>query len=213
VTRRATLRAIVTLCLLSLCVPGPTADKAKRYEWLPDPGVNGAAMLSGRTWLGHGPGFTLRLQRLDEAERASYIEKVTGVATDPFATPPGRRPRFVTFLMELENNAEGHLMYRAQQAWLVTSRKEFFTPLGMDTLRATYGMVDREMSPAYARVGEAFVPTDHTLNAGEVLAGLLVYRAPEPGTRRYRLEIQITTPSGDVATVVAPYRRSKIRAE
>jgi hypothetical protein len=65
------------------------------------------------------------------------------------------------------------------------------------------------MGPAYDRSVTAVVPTTRTLYAGDSLTGLLVYRAFKPKTKRYRLDIQITTASGDVSKVTIPYRRIK----
>jgi hypothetical protein len=42
------------------------------------------------------------------------------------------------------------------------------------------------------------------------MAGLLVYNMIKAGTRRYKVDIQITTASGDVVPVTAPYRRVKL---
>ena len=164
-------------------------------------------MLSGATWTGLGPGFTLRLQALDETQRQAFIRRATGVATDPFATPTGQEPRFLTFLAELENNGAGTLVFRAPQCWLITNRNEHLSPIGMETLRSTYGVMGQSMSPAYERVGSAFLPTAHDLEPGRSLSGLLVYNMVKPSARRFRLEVQITTPSGDVVPVTAAYRR------
>jgi hypothetical protein len=197
----------VLCCALSTAA----AEKQKKeYAFVPDPQADGAAMLTGSTWVGLGPGFTLRLQRVDETQRQAYIEKVTGAATDPFATPPDQEPRFLSFLMQLENNGAGSLVFRSAQCWLVTNKAEHLNPVGMDTLRASYAVMEAEISPAYERVGSAFLPSDRTLAPGESMAGLLVYNMIKAGTRRYKVDIQITTASGDVVPVTAPYRRVKL---
>lgn len=202
---RNAILALVLVC----CTLGTGAGESESYVFVPEPDFDGAAVLSGSTWIGHGPGFTLRLQRVDEAQRLAFIEKVTGVATDPFATRPGNEPRFLSFLAQLENNGGGSLVFRAQQCWLITNKKEHLSPMAMDTLRATYGVMGQEMSPAYGRVDSAFLPTTRTLEAGESMAGLLVYNMFKPGTRRYHLEVQLTTAAGDVVPVTAAYRRVK----
>jgi hypothetical protein len=79
----------------------------------------------------------------------------------------------------------------------------------MEGLRARYGLVGREMGPAYERSVTAVVPTTRTLYAGDALVGMLVYRTFKPKTKRYRLDIQITTANGDVSKVTIPYRRIK----
>ena len=205
-------RNILCLLLVLCCaLSAAAAEKQKNdYVFVDDPEADGAAMLSGSTWVGLGPGFTLRLQRVDETQRRAYIQKVTGVATDPFASPPDQEPRFLSFLMQLENNGAGSLVFRSAQCWLVTNKAEHLNPIGMDMLRATYTVMEAEISPAYERVGSAFVPSNRTLDPGESMAGLLVYNMVKSGTRRYKVDIQITTPSGDVVPVTAPYRRVKL---
>jgi hypothetical protein len=191
------------------CVHYSDAGTPKEFVFVPDPDADDAALLSGAIWVATGSDFTLNLQRIDERERRAYIEKVTGSATDPFAAPPGHAPGFVTFVMQLENNGGGILVFRAQQCWLVTDRNEILHPIGMDGLRARYGMVGRELGPAYEQSLAAVIPTSRMLNPGETMAGLLVYSRFKPNTKRYRLDIQITTANGDVALVTAPYRRIK----
>ena len=201
-------RHIASVLLLSIVGTLPcVAGEPKEFVFVPDPEAAQSAMLSGETWVATGTDFTLRLQKIDDQERRAYIEKVTGSATDPFASPPGQRPGYVTFLMQLENHGAGVLNFRSQQCWLVTNRNEHLHPIGMEGLRAEYGMVGRDLGPAYERSLEAVVPTSRLLEAGRTLAGLLVYRAFKPSTRRYRLDIQIAAGTGDVAWISAPYRR------
>ena len=206
VPARITL-ALVLLLSCAVAIAGTPAE----YLFVPDPEADGAAMLSGSTWTGLGPGFTLRVQRVDEAQRLAFIKKVTGVATDPFATPPGQSPRFIGFLAQLENNGAGSLVFRSQQCWLVTNKHEHLKPIGMASLGATYSVMGGEMSPAYKSVGDAFMPATHTLLPGESMSGLLVYNMFKPSTRRYKLDIQIITPSGDVVPITASYRRIKVK--
>ncbi len=103
----------------------------------------------------------------------------------------------------------GKLVFRSQQCLLKGRNTEILTPFAMETMRATYGMVGQKMQPAYQRAGPAMLPTAREMDAGEALAGLLVYPKVKPRTKRFRLEIQITTSAGDVVTVNAPYRRLK----
>lgn len=202
-------RDIALALLLAACAGKVLAGAPAGFEFVPDPGAGTTAILSGSTWIATGPEFTLRLQRIGEPERRAFIEKATGSRTDPFASPPDRPPGYVTFVMQLENNGGGSLVFRAQQCWLVTNRKKILSPIGAEGLRASYGLLGREMGPAYESGLSAVVPTTRTLEGGESLAGLLVYRAFDPATKRYRLEIQITTANGDVTMITAPYRRLK----
>jgi hypothetical protein len=209
VIRASVSRDIACVVLALCCAASPAAAASSEFEFVPDPDAT-SALLSGSTWIATGSDFTLRLQRLDEQERRAFIEKTTGSPTDPFASPPGRKPGFVTFVMQLENNGASNLEFRSQQCWLVTNKNEILHPIGSEGLRARYGLVGREMSPAYESSLVAVMPTTRTLYPEESLAGLLVYRAFKPSTKRYRLDIQITTPNGDVALITLPYRRVKL---
>ncbi len=177
--------------------------------FVPDPDAKDAAALSGSTWVELGSGFRLQLQQVDEAERLAYIKNVTGLAIDPFAAPGDQAPRFETFLMQIENVGAGTLVFRSQQCLLVGSITEILKPFAMETMRTTYGMLGQKMQPAYQRAGPALMPTTRDLAVGESVAGLLVYTKVKRKTKRFHLEIQITTSTGDVAIVNAPYRRLK----
>jgi hypothetical protein len=203
------LRKIPCILFALGCALPSAGGAPTEYVYLPNPEGDDAAMLSGETWVGVGPDFTLRVQLIDEDERRAFIEKVAGYPTDPFASPPDRPSGYVTFVMELENQGGASLLFRAQQCWLVTSKNEHLDPISMEGLRARYGLVGGEMSSVYARSVTALLPTTQTLEAGESLAGLLVYRISKPNPRWYKLEIQITTANGDVTTITAPYRRVK----
>jgi hypothetical protein len=209
VTTHPTARTLLAGVLLLYCTLTISAAPAK-HAFVPDPEAEGAALLSGSTWIGLGPGFTLRVQRIDEAQRLAFIEKTTGLRTDPFAAPPGKEPRFVTFIAQLENNGAGGLVFRGDQCWLVTNKNEHLNPLGLESLAAAYSVMGGEMSPAYKVTAGAFLPDSRTLQPGESIAGLLVYNMFKPGTKKFELDIQITTPSGDVVSVGAPYKRVKL---
>lgn len=186
-----------------------TRAAAVDLPFVPDPDAEDAATLSGSTWVELGPGFTLRVQQIDGAERLAYIENVTGLSIDPFASPVDQAPRFESFLMQIENVGAGILVFRSQQCLLKGRTTEILIPFSMETMRATYGMVGQKMQPAYQRAGAAMLPTSRDLTVGEAIAGLLVYPKVNPKTKRFHLEIQITTSAGDVVTVNAPYRRLK----
>jgi hypothetical protein len=209
VIRVSLSRYILYVLMVCLATPRVAASEASELGFLPDPLGDTTAILSGSTWIGTGPDFTLRLQRIDADERRAFIEKVTGSATDPFASPPDQRPGFVTFVMQLENQGAGSLVFRSQQAWLVTNKTEYLKPISMEGLKARYGLVGAQTTPAYENSFGAVVPTTVDLVAGQTLVGLLVYRAFKPKTKRYRLDIQLITGSGDAVMITLPYQREK----
>lgn len=199
---------------LLLCWPAllASADDA-RYVFEPDPTAEGAALLSGSTWIAAGAGFTLRLQQITPRQRLEFIEKRTGVATDPFASPPGQPDRFLAFVLQLQNNGGDTLTFRSQQAWMITDKNEHNNPLGMDTLRSNFSVMGGEMSPAYERVTQAFIPSSANIAGGESMVGVLIYRQFKATTKRFKIEIKLTTADGEVSTVTTPYRRRKLKPD
>jgi hypothetical protein len=71
-------------------------------------------------------------------------------------------------------------------------------------------MMGAELTPAYETSLTAMIPTARTLAPGDSMAGLLVYRAFKPNTRKYKVDIQLTTADGAVTPIKAAYRRQKI---
>jgi len=205
--------AIACLLLTLGCFASLAAKEPKQFVFLPNPEFDGAAMLNGSTWVSTGPDFRIELQRIGEQDRRDFIEKVTNSATDPFASPPGERPGYLTFIMRLENQGAGELVMRSQQCWLITDHNEYLYPISMEGLRGRYGVVGREPGAAYERSVSAVFPTTLLLNPGESRAGLLVYRAFKPKTRRFRLDIQLITASGEVSRITAPYRRRRVKPD
>jgi hypothetical protein len=49
------------------------------------------------------------------------------------------------------------------------------------------------------------------LAPGERITALAVFRARDARAKRFHLEPQIVLPSGDVARLIAPYRRAKVK--
>jgi hypothetical protein len=79
----------------------------------------------------------------------------------------------------------------------------------METLHVRYRSTGRELPAAYERVGSAFLEADSSIEPGETLSGLLVFKNVGPRTRKLTLEVPLTLPSGDWDRVRLPYRRDK----
>jgi len=165
--------------------------------------------LQGSTWFQEGEGFAIRLQKIDEAERQAFILRSTGLATDPFAGRPGRPPRFLSFLLEIENRTAGELALNPLDCWLMTNRKKIETPLGLTDLSFHYHIVGADLPPAYEKVGRVLLAHPLTVASGGSVHGLLVYRAIDAKTKTFRVDVQLVLPDGDVIRFAAPYRRIK----
>jgi hypothetical protein len=205
--------ALISLTLAaSICAPPPAlaGSKPPAIEvFVPDRDAEGAPELRGATWLQYGKEFVIRLQQISDAERQAYIEKATGIPTDPFAGRPGVRPRFVAFVLEIENLGEGSLHMNPAHCWLSTNRSKIETPMGLTDLSFAYRVAGQDLPPAYEKVGPLLLDRPVVVPPKESVHGLLVYHNVEPKTRSYKVDVQLTMPDGDVVRFSAPYRRAK----
>jgi hypothetical protein len=192
-----------------LALAASVAFGGQGAEFLPDPTAEEAMPLHGETWQEIGPGFTVRLQLVDDGQRQAYLQRATGSATDPFASPPDKPSGYHTFLLQIENQGSGEIIFQAQNCWLTSDRNDHLYPVGMEGLRATYGMLGHELTPAYERTGSALLENSFTVLPGRQAAGLLVYRSVKPKAKRFQVELQLTVSTGDVIRLNAPYRRPK----
>lgn len=202
----------MSIVCVSLLLFGPATARGPEssdFAFAPAAGPESPLRLEGTTWVDETPGHALHLLRLSDEDRQAYLQRVTGAVTDPFASPPDQKPRFLTFLIRLENRETPSLMLNAQQCWLVTNKGEHLTPVGLEELRAGYGILDREMPPAYDRVRPAVFEYSWTLGQGESASGLLIYRAFKPKTKSFQIDLQLTRSTGDVIRRSAPYVKKK----
>jgi hypothetical protein len=205
---RAFLQGMAFAALLAAAGTG-VAGEGAAPRFAPDPAAEEAPRLQGSTWLQEGEGYAIRLQRIDEKERQAYIQRATGLAIDPFATRPGHPPRFLSFLLEIENRTEGELALNPLDCWLMTNRKKIETPLGITDLSFDYHVAGADLPPAYENVGRVLLANPVAVKAGNALHGLLVFRAIDPKTRSFHVDVQLVLPDGNVARFAAPYRRVK----
>ena len=165
--------------------------------------------LQGRTWSREDASLTIHLREVDQAERLNYIEGATGVRIDPFAAPAGSEPRFVTFLLVVENKGDVAVGFNALDSWLKTNRQEIQTPLGLTDLSFDYHTAGLELPAAYESISPVMLEGARTIIPGDSVSGLLVYRVVDSRTKRFHVEVDLIPPSGDVVRFNAPYRRSK----
>jgi len=206
--------AFAALMALLICLTAGSdclAGSARNRPFVPDADADRAPVLHGSTWVTEGPSFAIRLQLLTEAERQAYIEKATGLQIDPFASPPGKQTHFISFLLQIENHGESALEMNPIHCWLKTNKGELQIPLGLNDLGFLYRVAGGDLPPAYVRVKPALMENTKTIHAGGSIHGLLIYREVEPITRNYRVDVQLSLPSGDTERFSAPYRRLRKR--
>jgi hypothetical protein len=165
--------------------------------------------LQGQTWAHEDEFFTVYLRELDQQERLKYILGATGVKVDPYAAPAGKGPRFISFLLVIENQSETAIGFNALDCWLKTNQNKLATPLGLTDLTFDYHMAGMEVPPAYERITPVLLEGARTIIPGESLSGLLVYRVVDPRTKRYHVDIDLIPPSGEIIRIRAPYRRER----
>jgi hypothetical protein len=182
-------------------------------EWIhvPDADAKEAPALTGSTWSSETASYAIRLQRIDAGERQAYFSRLTGLEIDPFASPPDRSERFLSFLVEVENRGVDTLEMNPVHCWLKTSRGAVQTPIGLTDLAFSYRVAGGELPPGYERIKPALLENTRSIPPGESVHGLLIYRAVEPKTKFYRVDVQLSMPNGDAVRFAAPYRRKKIK--
>lgn len=197
-SRRALVVLAVTVVSLAarggpiLLLPGPPPDSATR--------------LQDSTWSRSAANYLLSVTWIDDAGRLAWIEQATGHAIDPFAAPPGAEPRYVSFLVTVENRGDNAFLFDMQSCRLVGAHS-VATPLGLEELQANYASLGQPFPPAYLSVRAAMVEGARHLAPGERLTALAVYRASDARSRRFHLEPQIVLPDGEIARLHAPYQR------
>jgi hypothetical protein len=88
---KAVIARPLTVLLLCLAAVANALAGGGAKPFLPDAEAGPPAVLHGSTWVQEGPAYVIRLQRIGEAQRLAYIEKVTGLRMDPFASPPDKK--------------------------------------------------------------------------------------------------------------------------
>lgn len=200
-------RFALTLGLAWLVVGGRAWAGVEPFA--PDEKAAGSMTLSGRTWSLYGPGYGMRIQRLDDDERARYLEHVTGERIDPFLARKDGPPGFESFLVEVTNRGDQELSFNPHDCWLVATKDDIYYPIGLEDLGMLYRQLEGELPEAYNVVRPALLDERETIAPGDSLAGLLIYHGLEPKTRRLQVDLQITLSTGDVVRASAPYRRLK----
>jgi hypothetical protein len=205
---RTIFGAIRPLLLVSIFLLAFGASAAIDLPYEPDDSKELPGYLNEGTWVEQGPGCEIRLRLLTEEQRLAFLEETTGYRIDPYATPPDVAPRFISFLLEIENRGEGQIYFQSQSAWL-RAGSQIQSPLGIDGLSSSFEIIEMEMGAAYERARPAIMEGSSTIVAGETKRGILIYRKVKDRTKKFFLELQLTMPTGELMRVTAPYRLIK----
>jgi len=209
VTRSLPLKALVACVLVAtLCAPALAGKTPKPMPvFVPDTTLDSAPALHGTTWIGESDGYNLWVKQVGGEERLAYIKGITGLEIDPFAAPPDKAQRFLSFLLVLENLGTDNLELNPMRTWLVTNSDEIRSPLGMTDISFIYHMHGMELPAAYERFEPALLNMPRSVAPDETTSGLLIYKAIDPKTRRFSVDVRVSLPDGEVLQFSAPYRR------
>jgi hypothetical protein len=164
--------------------------------------------VDGDAWIFETIDFRARLTPLDDDGRQAFLRE-REVPVDPFVTGPDPSSRFLTYLLEIESHLPGTLVFQPQNCRLITRTKEIRYPVDLPDIQSTFSLLGREMPAAYALVRPALFDGEVILRQGDRVSGLLVYRAIDPRTRSFVVELVVTTPAGQPIVWHAPYRRAR----
>ncbi len=211
------LRAVVVLRRLAVsgalalgaCTALAAGGAPSTPSYAPDPSVRGAPPLDGEIWVVETPEYAARLRQLDDAGRLVFLEDKAGTSQDPFASGPGKPGGFLTFLLWIENRSSGSLVFGPQNCRLVGRDKDARYPLDLPQIQTSYDMLRQPVPDALIAARKALFDGQVILAPGKSAAGLLVYRALDPRTKSFVVEIELSPPSGVAARFEAPYRRVK----
>jgi hypothetical protein len=201
---RAAFSLVIALAIASASSAGGRA--ARVAEFVPDPGAAGAPRLEDATWRAEAPGYAAELTLLDEAARLAFVKRRLGSAEDPFAPLPGATSTLLTFLLRIENRGKGDLVFESDGTRLVGRNRDEWHPVGWPDIQSAYDLLGREVPAPQTRARELLIDGQKVVPAGRPVEGILVFRAPPAGTKRFRLEVSLTLPDGSAAGFGAPYR-------
>jgi hypothetical protein len=196
-----TALAVATLALAG-APPGPVV-----YD--PDPVPKGAGHLAGETWGKIGPTAAIRLTRIDDATRTNYILRRTGLEHDPFKASPEHAVGFFSFHILIENLTETRMVFQPQSCRLTTSWKDSSGPIDLPTIWTAYEINNRPLPPNLERIRTALIDGEVVLGPGEKRDGLLIYKAIDPQTKKYQIDVTATLTDGQAFTFSAFYKKRK----
>jgi hypothetical protein len=140
----------------------------------------------------------------------AYIKHVTGLEVDPFLGPPDAAPRYISFILEVENRGEDSLGFHPRNCWLSSNKSaDTQTPMALSDLSFDFRTLSVPFPGSFEKIGPALLEQSVTVAPGESVAGLLVYRAIDERAKRFSVDVQLALPSGDVVRFSAPYRKIK----
>jgi len=203
--------ARAALSFLLACVLATSAlhggeSAAAIPTFAPDPGADGASPFQDGAWKVATPAYTAELRLLDDTTRPAFLERRTGSREDPFASIPGQKSSLLTFLLRIENKGRGDLVFEPDATRMIGRVHEAWYPVGWPDIQSAYELLGVEVPPLQARARPLLLDGQKVIRPGGVEEGILLFRPPPPGAKRFRIEVGLTLPDGSGAGLGAPYR-------
>lgn len=206
-TRLASVALTLSLATLPLATGSPPPPGPVIYD--PDPTQPGAGELTGETWGKIGPTSAIRLTRIDDSTRSRFIHTRAGLETDPFTTAPDHAVGFFSFHVLIENLSEKRLVFQPQACRLITSWMDSSGPIDLPMIETAFEINDRPLPANIERIRGAIIDGEVILGPGEKRDGLLIYKAIDPKTKKYQVEIRSTLTDGTPFGFSAFYKKRK----
>ncbi len=205
---RAALSLLVAWTLAS-ATPCRAGAASSVPVYAADPGAEGASPYQDGIWTVETPAYAARLELLDDASRPAFVARRTGSREDPFASMPGQRSSLLTFLLRIENRGRGDLVFEPDSTRMVGRDHTVWSPVGWPDIQSAYDLLGREVPPLQARARTLLLDGQKVIGPGGTAEGILLFRLPPPGTKRFALEIAMMLPDGSPAGLGAAYRLVK----
>ena len=205
------MRRAVAVGSLALATAAALAGAALPVIFDPDPSQPGAGFLQGETWSKETNAAALALTRIDEATRTSFLRRRAGLEIDPFTSAPGGTGGFVSFHMLVENRTEARLVFQPQACRLETSWKDSRSPMDLPTIWTAFEMSSRTVPANLERIRAAIFDGELVLGPGEKRDGLLIYRAVDPKSKTFKVDVSATLTAGDAFAFSAFYKKRKVK--
>ncbi len=204
---RAALVILVAWPLATTALGGGAGASVAAFA--PDPAAEGASSYRDGAWRIETPACAAELRLLDDASRQAFVERRSGSREDPFASIPGQTSNLLTFLLRVENRGKGEMVLEPDATRMIGRSGEFWHPVGWPDIETAYQLLGRDVPPLQTRARPLMLDGQKVILPGGAEEGILVFRSPPAGTKRFRIEVALMLPDGSVAGLGAPYRLVK----
>jgi hypothetical protein len=202
---RAALSILVGT-VVSLSALAGSGETARKDEFAPDAAAKGASPFRDGAWRVETASYAAELSLVEGAARLAIARRRLGPVEDPFAPLPGATSTLLTFFLRIENRGKGELVFEPDATRLSTRDHQVWHPIGWPDIESAYALLEREVPPAQGRAKTLMIDGQKIVPPGKAVEGILVFRMPPAGTKRFRVDVPLTLPDGSGAGLGAAYQ-------